>query len=119
MARGAICCGALDIPEAGQGQALRRGGLRLDIPGRKPQLQPQVVRLARLRQPGEGTSPPRSQAGLRFVTVLGVLHMKVSGRFSCFCRASGSFLRKITVKNYCLVTITSVSFMVVRSGEAT
>ena len=31
VARGAICGGALDIPEAGQGQGLRWGGLRLGI----------------------------------------------------------------------------------------
>ena len=54
-----VACGALgggtpDIPEARQGQGLRRGGVWLDVPGRKPQRQPPVVRLARLRQSGEG-----------------------------------------------------------------
>ena len=59
-----------DLREAGQGQGLRRGGLRLGTPGREPQRQPPVVRLARLRKPGEGAPPPRPQAVLRCVTVL-------------------------------------------------
>jgi predicted RNA-binding Zn ribbon-like protein len=54
VARGALGGGALDVPETQQGQGLRWGGMRLDVSGREPQRQPQVVRLTRLRQPREG-----------------------------------------------------------------
>jgi hypothetical protein len=54
VARGALGGRALDISEARRGQDLRRGGVRLDVPGREPQRKPQVVRFARLRQPREG-----------------------------------------------------------------
>ena len=54
VACGALCGRAPDVPEAPQGQGLRRGGMRLDVSGREPQRQPPVVRLARLRQPREG-----------------------------------------------------------------
>ena len=49
---GTLGGGALDVLEARQGQGMRRGGVRMDVSGREPQRQPQVV-FARLRQPRE------------------------------------------------------------------